>query len=192
MGWWAVTHDGRAIRYREMYGVMKDPETGRPKHNVGVEKSSKDLAEESFRISVPEGCKDCVADPSIWSQIDERPSIADTFEAAGWNMVKADNDRISGLARVHDYMKGIAADGRPLLLVFSTCADWIRTIPLLIVDEKNQEDIDTDGEDHAYDDTRYFLMSGYTLPKRRELVNVGRAYERQDDREYNPLDWEMK
>ena len=39
--------------------------------------------------------------------------------------------------------------------VFRTCKHFIRTIPTLIYDEKHPEDVDTDGEDHLYDQWRY-------------------------------------
>ena len=35
----------------------------------------------------------------------------------------------------------------------------VRTIPLLIHDELNPEDVDSDGEDHAADELRYFLQT---------------------------------
>ena len=180
IGWWAITHEGRALRYREMYGCEKG------KHDVGIKKPSIDLARESWDISVAEGCKDIICDPSIFGKIDENPSVADNFAAVGWNIIKADNDRVSGLARVHDYLKSKASDGRPLMLIFETCYAWIRTIPVLIVDDKNPEDIDQQGEDHAYDDTRYFVMSEYTLPKRKEVVSARISYEKPID-----ADWDI-
>jgi len=188
IGWWAVTHEGRLVRYREMYGCAKDPVTKRPIYDTGVKKSSVDLAQESWNVSVAEGCRDMVADPSIWSRADEGPSVAENFAAVGWNMIKADNDRVSGLARMHDYMKSITDDGRPLLLVFDTCYAFIRTIPVLAVDEKNPEDVDTDGEDHVYDETRYAVMSHFTLPKHKELVDVRlQPVQQSYDDNYDPL-----
>lgn len=44
-----------------------------------------------------------------------------------------------------------ANDGRPILQIRDTCQNLIETIPQLIVDEHDPEDIDTDGPDHAYD-----------------------------------------
>src|SRR5690349_6501068 len=41
-------------------------------------------------------------------------------------------------------------DGRPMLYVFSTCADFIRTVPALQHDPDRPEDVDTDGEDHCF------------------------------------------
>ena len=48
---------------------------------------------------------------------------------------------------------------------FNTCKHFIRTIPNLVYDEAKVEDIDTDGEDHIYDETRYFLMSRPIAPR---------------------------
>ena len=47
----------------------------------------------------------------------------------------------------------------PKLKVFSTCVNLIRTIPLLQHDKLHPEDVDSDGEDHAADELRYFLQS---------------------------------
>ncbi len=45
-----------------------------------------------------------------------------------------------------------------MLQVFNTCKHFIRTIPNLVYDESNVEDIDTRQEDHIYDECRYVLM----------------------------------
>ena len=45
-----------------------------------------------------------------------------------------------------------------MLQVFNTCKHFIRTIPNLVYDESNVEDIDTTQEDHIYDECRYVLM----------------------------------
>jgi hypothetical protein len=50
-------------------------------------------------------------------------------------------------------------DGLPMLAMFSTCRDSIRTIPALQHDADKPEDLDSDMEDHAADDTRYACMS---------------------------------
>ena len=46
-----------------------------------------------------------------------------------------------------------------MLVVFSTCTDLIRTLPVMQHDKDNPEDIDTDGEDHGVDDVRYACLS---------------------------------
>ena len=45
-----------------------------------------------------------------------------------------------------------------MFYVFRNCKEFIRTIPQLVYDDKNVEDIDTTQEDHIYDECRYFLM----------------------------------
>lgn len=53
------------------------------------------------------------------------------------------------------------------MYVFSTCTEWIRTVPNLPYSMTKPEDIDTEAEDHAYDDTRYFLMARPVAPTRK-------------------------
>lgn len=45
-----------------------------------------------------------------------------------------------------------------MLYVFSTCRDFIRTFGALTYDVNRVEDINTEGEDHIYDETRYMCM----------------------------------
>jgi hypothetical protein len=46
-----------------------------------------------------------------------------------------------------------------MIYFFSTCTDLIRTLPALQHDANKPEDVDTNAEDHAPDDTRYACMS---------------------------------
>ena len=45
------------------------------------------------------------------------------------------------------------------MYIFSNCKGFIRTIPTLMYSETKPEDLDTDGEDHIADETRYLCMS---------------------------------
>jgi hypothetical protein len=51
-----------------------------------------------------------------------------------------------------------------MLYVFTTCKDFIRTVPALQHDKSRAEDIDTESEDHAADEARYACMSRPYLP----------------------------
>ena len=51
-----------------------------------------------------------------------------------------------------------------MLVTFSTCPDFIRTVPALQHDKDRIEDVDTDGEDHAGDEGRYACMSRPWVP----------------------------
>jgi hypothetical protein len=64
----------------------------------------------------------------------------------------------------------------PMLYIFSTCKDLIRTLPALQHDPNRPEDVDTEGEDHAPDALRYACMSRpYILedtkpPTQKEII----------------------
>lgn len=60
----------------------------------------------------------------------------------------------------------------PMLQVYDTCTHFIRTIPDLCVDENNIEDIDTDQEDHVYDEACQICMArpvAMAIPQKRKL-----------------------
>lgn len=96
-------------------------------------------------------------DPSCWNRESNGRSIADQFTEFGVPMAPANNDRSAGWAKLHELLAYTEALP-PRLQVFSTCANLIRTLPSLIHDDKDVEDVDTDGEDHAADTLRYLLM----------------------------------
>jgi len=70
----------------------------------------------------------------------------------------ADKDRINGWQRVRHWLHA-APDGAPWLQVSPLCTYTARTLPSLVSDASRPEDVDTDGEDHAADALRYFVMS---------------------------------
>ena len=83
---------------------------------------------------------------------------------------KADNTRVSpdkGKLGGWDAMRSrLRGDGEnPMLFVFSTCRDFIRTVPILQHDRDRPEDLDTEQEDHAADECRYACLSRPYIPK---------------------------
>ena len=67
------------------------------------------------------------------------------------------------------YRLSFDKNGYPMMYVFSNCKAFIRTVPSLIYDEHKVEDLDTDGEDHIADETRYFCMSRPIKPRQAIL-----------------------
>jgi hypothetical protein len=159
IGWYAVNPFGRVIRYREWYGCDKE-------YNVGLRMGASEVARKAYHMGIDEGVKNMVADPAIWSKSDDNPSVAERFEEAGFKMFKGNNDRINGLMKLHDMMQVEAEDRFPFFRVTENCIDWIRTVPNLTADPRNPEDINTELEDHAFDETRYALMSDFILNPR--------------------------
>ncbi len=162
-GWWAVDHDGVLYRILELYGCTSTP-------NEGVLWTPDRQFAEIRRIENEHPYLrgreiTGVADPAIWDcsrgfSVEEQ--IRRVF--SGVIFRRGDNTRMPGKMQLHERLK-FGEDGRPMLYVFSTCRDFIRTIPSLVYDAHRPEDIDTDGEDHIYDETRYFLMARPIAPR---------------------------
>lgn len=177
VGWWAVagddySHDGHVIprgaiiRYREWYGCNGTPNEGvrLPAEQVGAGIRERETGD---RISYG------VLDPAAFAS-DGGPSIAErmargTTGSNGVTFRPADNKRVSqrGAMGGWDQMRARMIgdpDGRPMLYAFSTCRDFVRTVPALQHDSAKPEDLDTDAEDHAADDGRYGCMSRPWIP----------------------------
>lgn len=71
---------------------------------------------------------------------------------------KGVKDRTNGWPRLRGWLKA-APDGRPWLQLSPDCRYAARTLPALVSDRTNPEDVDSDGEDHAADAIRYWAMS---------------------------------
>ena len=105
-----------------------------------------------------------IADPAIFDE-SRGESIAAMMERAPCflHWAPGDHTRLAGKMQFH-YRLNFDTDGRPMLQVFNTCKHFIRTIPNLVYDESNVEDIDTRQEDHIYDECRYVLMENPISP----------------------------
>lgn len=162
-GAWAVDPDGRAYRYKELYGCKKG------EANVGLMLTPGEIAAKLADWLEPEFREGIhitgIADPAIWDE-SRGTSVEEQIRKvfSGVTFRKGDNTRMPGKMQVHERLR-FDDDGRPMMYVFSNCTDFIRTIPTLCYDEHKVEDIDTAGEDHIYDETRYFLMSRPLAPK---------------------------
>ena len=110
-------------------------------------------------------------DPSAFKE-DGGPSIAERIARGSGGKVwfrHADNTRVParGAMGGWDMMRARLvgnSDGLPMLVVFSTCIDFIRTVPFLQHDPDRPEDVMTDSEDHCGDEARYACMSRPWVP----------------------------
>lgn len=188
IGWWAESDGtaavmadgttrhfprGTVFRIAEWYGRAPNADDEGIRLNsvdigAGIAEREKTLRERLGIRHIHPG----PADASIFDRMDDE-SIAMKIDhgyarAVGASRVseifvpsnKAAGSRQRGLELLRTYLE--AALARPMehpgLFVFDTCADWVRTVPVLPRSEKDPEDVDTQAEDHAYDETRYRLV----------------------------------
>ena len=165
-GWWAVDYDGVAYRILEMYGCTKTP-------NEGVRWTPDKVFTEIARVEREHRWLKGkhitgVADPAIWDG-ETGESIAQCAARHGIYFVKGDHARIPGWMQLH-YRLAFDENGYPQMYVFKNCRAFIRTLPLLQYDGSMGEDLDSDGEDHIADETRYFLMSRPIKPRLSDVA----------------------
>jgi hypothetical protein len=181
LGKWAVNGDGRMVRYGEWYGC------DRKEMDTGIRMGADEVAARAWDMAIQEGVSEMVADTAIWSKDDDGPSVAEKFVRAGFRMIKSRKDRINGLSMFHQRLLTSGEDGRPMLLVFDHCVDFIRTIPALVPDPNHPEDIDTKLEDHIYDEARYAVMSEFAHNPRNALRKQNGGWNFKRKKEWDPL-----
>jgi terminase large subunit-like protein len=69
---------------------------------------------------------------------------------------KGAGSRVQGLSAIHQRL-ALKPDGRGGLVIFRSCRNLLRTLPALVYDRKNPEDVDDSCEQHAVDALRYGL-----------------------------------
>ena len=85
-------------------------------------------------------------------------SIMETLSRKGLPMRPSDNDRLNGWLRCHQLLRE-SPDGTPWLSISPDCRYGRRTVPSMVQDDKNPDDMDTTGDDHWCDAKRYGAMS---------------------------------
>lgn len=151
--WAALSPSGVYYVYRETYGT-------------GL--LDRDQAQQIRLLSAGEQIRATFGDPSMWAQRHNGYQVqapAAAYAEMGVPLTPANNDRPSGWQRLHELLAwehGLP----PRLQVFSSCTNLIRTLPALVYDPHDVEDVDTRGDDHAPDSLRYLLM-GASVPQPR-------------------------
>ena len=174
VGWYAVDHDGRLYRIRELYGCTGTPNEGIRWEPAVIAQKIKEIEseDENLRGKYVYG----IADPSIFDE-SRGESVGRMMEREGVYFEKADNTRIAGKMQLHNRL-AFDDEGFPMLYVFDTCKHFIRTIPALVYSQVDVEDIDTTTEDHIYDEVRYVCMEHPINPPKKPFK----------EKLYNPLD----
>ena len=147
--WFAVSPSDQLIIYRELY-VSKV---------LAI-----DLAKMINQIEAKDGTiRYGVLDSSCWAKRgDNGPSIAEQMILEGCRWRPADRSagsRVAGKQQLHRRLQTDPFTNMPKMVITSNCINVIAQLPVIPLDKRNSEDIDTKSEDHLYDAVRYGIMS---------------------------------
>lgn len=174
VGWWWLDSDGRFYRFAEWYGWNGTPNQGLRLADSevaqGIIKREKSMGFEIEREGVvnPQIIRLC--DPTCFNKKPDYKgggqgtSTAEEFRRLGLVLRPGDPSRSLKLRQFHQRLL-VTKDEKtdkfnvPMMQIYDSCIHFIRTIPTLIINPNNPEDIDTDGEDHVYDEAALLCMA---------------------------------
>ena len=147
--WFAITPDEQLVVYRELY-VSKV--------------LAADLADMILELEEDDGnIRYGVLDSSCWHKRgDTGPSLAEQMISRGCRWRPSDRSagsRVAGKNELHRRLKVDDETFEAQIVFFNTCRNLISQLPIIPLDKKNPEDIDTKSEDHLYDSLRYGIMT---------------------------------
>lgn len=163
--WWYVDRDNALTAFFNLYVTEHTPE------------------------QLAERIKEVEQEFGIWNDNDDRSEVSGPLDSACWNRESSGTTIASKLAskgvrfykgkkgplsrkngameiisrmqarlKDHDAPNDRLRD-RPMIRWMKRCAAPIRTLPVLRPDPNDRDDVDTKGEDHAWDDTRYMCLA---------------------------------
>lgn len=172
---------GSLIRFAEWYGAVPDKINGgffneglkmsATQVAQGIIKREMEMLKEGWITTVPVAGP---ADNQIFAHNEGKSvkGIADKMkdECVTWTTSdKSQGSRKNGLQLVRDMLEAAIIGEGPGLFFTTNCIAAKSTLPTLPRDEDDQDDVDTDAEDHCYDEIRYMVSDATKSYKR---VNV--------------------
>lgn len=161
LGWWWVDSEDRIYRFAEWYGWsgtadvgLRLPDTEVAEGVIEREKKLGILGRPIVRLSG----HDCFQKRPDYKGGGQGPSTAEVFAGYKIFLTKGDPSRDLKIRQFRERLR-VQKDGAPRLFVYRSCDQFLRTIPNLIEDKRNIEDIDTTGEDHVYDEACLICMA---------------------------------
>ena len=183
--WWWTDNDGRGFCFDEFYGWNGTPNQGLRWEDSRIadeiKKREAELAAkynidftQAHRLAGP----DCFQKKPDYKGGGQGPSTAEVFAGKGIYLAHGDPSRALKIRQFRERLKVPRdADGKqiglPMMMVYSTCAQFIRTIPNILAHPTHVEEIDTNGEEHVFDSACHFAMArpiGLTIPPPRKQL----------------------
>ena len=180
VGWWAEANGeeatlndgtswcpppGTLIRIHEWYGSTGEANEGLKMSATNVAKGIREREDMLLAQSwIADRPRPGPADNQIYNVTEkDTDTIAKKMEDEGIFWTRSDKSpgsRVNGLQLTRDRLEAAVDGVGPGLYVTEHCRDWLSIVPTLPRDEKNPEDVDTEAEDHPWDDTRYRVLAG--------------------------------
>lgn len=186
VGWWAESDGtpatvsgkqrtfpkGTLVRIGEWYGWNGKPNQGARMMAADVARGILEREKEAKWTVLPGAADSAIYDAGTGLS---NESIGDVMARLGCRFEPANKgagSRKSGWQRVREMLAAVhpLREGRPMehagLFVVGTCRHWLRTVPVTPRDPRNQDDVDSDSEDHAADETRYRVTTPLRIAER--------------------------
>lgn len=148
--WIAVDESGNAYVYREIY-----------QSGLIISEAAREILE-AEGSDVPEIY---IAPPDMWNRRqDTGKSVAEIFFERGIPLFKASNDRVQGWYCLKEWLhprRDEFGNIKPKLRIFENCTEVIRTLPALVFDSRNPNDVGDRIHEytHAADALRYWAAA---------------------------------
>jgi len=171
IGWWWIDADNRVYRFNEWYGWDGTPNQGLRLEDSdiakGIIRKEKEMGIDGRKIMRISG-SDCFNKKPDYRGGGQGPSTAEVFRnygvangyKSGLVLRPADEKRTLKIRQFRERLR-VPKNKKemPMMMIYSNCKQFIRTIPALCVDEDNPEYIDTDMECHAFDESCHICMA---------------------------------
>jgi hypothetical protein len=175
--WYALDSEGNVWVYREHYATGLDYD----QHATEIAKRS-----EGERYSYS------IIDSQAFAQDGYGETAVEIYARYGvTGLIKSTKDRITGWNIVHQFLRWDEKK-LPKLRIFSTCTNMIRTLPSLICDPDNPEDVYKFGEAHAADELRYMLHTLHEGKSEKPMTPAEKRLKWLRDQNDDPFDYSYR
>jgi len=161
VGWWWVDSDNRIYRFAEWYGW-----NGKPNQGLRITDSeiAKGIIDREKRLGIYDRITkryaghDCFNKKPSYEKGGQGPSTYEEFKKLNLKLTKIYPDKATKMKQFRERLL-VPAGGMPMMVVYNTCQRFIETIPALCLDEEDVEILDTDQEDHVYDEAALMCLA---------------------------------
>ncbi len=191
--WWWVDAENRVYRFAEWYGWDGTP-------NQGLRLADSEIAEGILEREIKMGIAnrritrlsgpDCFSKKPDYKGGGQGPSTAEVFSTHGIHMSPGDASRSLKIRQFRERLIKPEPGKMPMMMIYASCKQFIRTIPALCVADGDPEMLDDGQEEHVFDESCHICMArplsgqppkkkiAETTKRINALTRGGNVYER--------------